>query len=245
MNDTETFSEFEFLTTPRFEASTDYQALNQQLAGESLAGFLAWSLAVFGDKVAQVTSFGPTGMVILDQLAKLSPGIRVITLDTGFLFEETYALFDQVQRRYPIRLDIRRPALTPEAQAQAHGDKLWEKAPDRCCHLRKVVPLTEVLQGLEAWITGLRQDQASTRANVPLTGWDEKYSLVKLNPLINWKRSEVWRYIVENNVPYNLLHDQGYASIGCYHCTKRTVNAADERSGRWQGQQKIECGIHI
>jgi phosphoadenosine phosphosulfate reductase len=245
MKETETSLKLKFLIALPFGSDSNYQALNGQLAGQSLTDLLRWSLDVFGDKVAQVTSFGPTGMVILDQLAKLSPGIRVITLDTGFLFEETYALWEQVQQRYPIQLDIRRPVLTPEAQAQVFADKLWEKAPDQCCRLHKVIPLSEVLHGLEAWITGLRQDQSPTRAHVPLIGWDEKHRLVKLNPMINWKRSEVWRYIVENNVPYNLLHDQGYASIGCHHCTKRTVNAADERSGRWQGQQKIECGIHI
>jgi phosphoadenosine phosphosulfate reductase len=228
-----------------FDAESDFTSINTHFADRPLDDLLQWSLSTLCDKVAQVTSFGPTGMVILDHLAKLSPGIRVITIDTNLLFEETYALIELIQQRYPIQLDVRQTSLTPAAQAEAYQPNLWQVKPDLCCHLRKVIPLREVLQGLDAWITGLRRDQSPTRANLPLMAWDAKYEVVKITPLAGWTRGQVWSYILEHNVPYNLLHDQGYASIGCTHCTRPATDLRDERSGRWQGQQKVECGIHI
>ncbi|GAB4415909.1 MAG: phosphoadenylyl-sulfate reductase [Anaerolineae bacterium] len=227
-----------------FTAETDFSEINHYFANRPLDELLSWSLATFGAKGALITSFGPTGMVILDRLAKLCPGVKVITIDTDFLFEETYALRERVQRRYPIQLEIRKSALTPAVQAQVYQPQLWQVNPDLCCHIRKVVPLTEALGGLEAWLTGLRRDQATTRTELPLVAWDDKYHLVKINPLANWTRSQVWTYLLENDVPYNHLHDMGYASIGCTHCTRPTDSSGDERAGRWQGQNKIECGMH-
>jgi phosphoadenosine phosphosulfate reductase len=233
------------LPAPPITAETNFKALNDYFAERPLDELLAWSLTTFGRYVALVTSFGPTGMVILDRLAALNPGGKVITIDTDFLFEETYRLRELVQRRYPIQLEIRKSALTPAAQAQVYQPQLWQVNPDLCCHLRKVVPLSEVLSGLAAWFTGLRRDQASSRTTIPLITWDAKYHLVKINPLANWSRSQVWSYLVENNVPYNHLHDQGYSSIGCTHCTQPASHRGDERSGRWPGSGKVECGIHF
>jgi phosphoadenosine phosphosulfate reductase len=232
------------LSASPFSAETDLSEINYYFAERPLNDLLAWSLATFGSKVALVTSFGPTGMVVLDHLAKLNPGFKVITVDTDFLFEETYALRERVQRRYPIQLEIRKSTLTPAVQAQLYQPQLWQVNPDLCCHLRKVMPLAEVLQGYEAWLTGLRRDQASTRTDLPLLTWDGKHNLVKINPLANWTRGQVWSYLLENDVPYNHLHDLGYGSIGCTHCTHPTNDPADERGGRWPGRDKIECGIH-
>lgn len=240
----ETIQVTEELKFSYFNQDTDFSSLNFEFEKHSLDELLQWSLSVYGDRLAQVTSFGPTGMVILDHLARLSPGIRIVTLDPHFLFDETYTLMEEVQRRYPITLDVRKPSISPQTQVETYGEKLWATDPDRCCYLRKVVPLQQVLQDLDAWLTGLRRDQASTRANLPLIGWDNKYDLVKINPLADWTREQVWKYIVEHKVPYNSLHDQGYASIGCVHCTHPTTQPDDERSGRWKGRQKIECGIH-
>jgi phosphoadenosine phosphosulfate reductase len=231
--------------TPPFNANSDYETINRYFEHRSLDDLLSWGLSTFGRKMALVTSFGPTGMVILDRLANLCPGVRVITIDTDFLFEETYALREQVQRRYPIQLEIRKSGLTPALQAQAYQPQLWQINPDLCCHLRKVVPLGEALAGLEAWLTGLRRDQASSRATAPLVSWDAKYNLVKLNPLANWTRGQVWSYLLENDVPYNRLHDQGYTSIGCTHCTRPVSQPGDERAGRWPGSGKTECGLHL
>ncbi|MDX1523215.1 MAG: phosphoadenylyl-sulfate reductase [Anaerolineae bacterium] len=237
--------QLELFSVAAFDATTDYESINQEFNNRSLEDLLTWSLAIFGDKLVQVTSFGPTGMVILEHLARLSPGIRIVTIDTGFLFDETYALWETVQRRYPIQLDVRRAALSPAIQARIHPSALWQVNPDLCCHIRKVEPITEVLHQAEAWLTGLRRDQSRTRAKLPLIAWDQKYGLVKLNPLAHWTRGQVWGYILEHNIPYNSLHDQGFASIGCTHCTRATTQATDERSGRWQGREKTECGLHI
>ncbi len=247
-----TSQKFEFRALPElsvgpasFSKDTDFTTLNAALVEYSLDDLLAWSLDIFGNQIALVTSFGPTGMVVLDRLAQLRPGLKVITIDTDFLFEETYALRERVQRRYPIQLEIRKSALTPAMQAQVYQPELWQINPDLCCHVRKVIPLGEALAGLSAWFTGLRRDQANSRAAIPLITWDAKYNLVKINPLANWTRSQVWAYLLENNVPYNHLHDQGYSSIGCTHCTRPAAHSGDERSGRWAGTGKVECGIHF
>jgi phosphoadenosine phosphosulfate reductase len=229
-------------TLPREGAALD--ELNQELETLSLDGFLKWSLDTFGARVAHVTSFGPSGVVILDHLMRLKPAARVITLDTDFLFEETYDLWQSIRRRYGVHIAVVKSRLTPEAQAGAYGANLWETEPDRCCDLRKVKPMAEALAGLDAWYTGIRRDQSGTRAATPLVGWDSGYGLFKLSPLANWTRQRVWNYIQDNNVPYNRLHDQGYASIGCTHCTRLPADAADERSGRWAGREKTECGLH-
>jgi phosphoadenosine phosphosulfate reductase len=184
-------------------------------------------------------------MVILDRLAQVCPGLRVITVDTDFLFAETYALMEEIERRYHIHLEVHKSPLTPNIQAQVYHPNLWEVNPDQCCHIRKVLPLAGALEGLDAWISGLRRDQSNTRADLDLVAWNPKYNLVKINPLTYWTRGQMWSYILENKVPYNPLHDQGYASIGCTHCTHPTTNLGDERSGRWRGRQKTECGIHL
>ena len=218
--------------------------LNAGLEGLSLTEFLRWSLDTFGEKIAHVTSFGPSGVVILDHVLRLKPSIRVITLDTQFLFEETYDLWQNIERRYAIGIEVVRPELSPEEQARQYGANLWELEPDTCCAVRKVQPLTRALAGLDGWYTGIRRDQAGQRAATQLVAWDVRYSLFKLSPLANWTRQQVWRYIRDNDVPYNRLHDQGYTSIGCTHCTRPPASVDDERSGRWAGKQKTECGLH-
>jgi len=218
--------------------------LNRELESLSLDAFLKWSLDTFGVRVAHVTSFGPSGVVILDHLMRLKPAARVITIDTDFLFEETYDLWQSIRRRYGIQIAVVKSKLTPEAQAGVYGANLWETEADRCCDLRKVRPMAEALAGLDAWYTGIRRDQSGTRAVTPLVGWDARYELFKLSPLANWTRQRVWSYIRDHDVPYNRLHDQGYSSVGCTHCTRLPADAADERSGRWAGQQKTECGLH-
>jgi len=233
------------MSSYRFSFESDFGDLNRHFETGSLDDLLRWSLTTFGDKMAQVTSFGPDGIVILDHLARLSPGVKVIAIDTNFLFPETYSLWEQVRQRYPIQLEVHQPSLTPKAQAQQYGPELWAVHPDQCCQLRKVTPLEGALQGLNAWITGLRRDQSPTRANLPLVSWDARYRLVKINPLAGWSRNQVWAYIWKHNLPYNALHDRGYPSIGCAPCTRPAVTPDDERSGRWSGQQKVECGIHL
>ncbi len=226
------------------KSGPDLAALNSRLEAMSLTDFLAWSLESFGAQIAHVTSFGPSGVVILDHLLRLQPAVRVITLDTQFLFAQTYALWQRIEQHYAIRIEIIRPPLTPLEQEQQYGANLWELEPDICCNVRKVQPLAAALKGLDGWYTGIRRDQGSTRVGIQLMAWDLRYQLFKLSPLASWTRQEVWQYIRDHDIPYNQLHDEGYTSIGCTHCTRPPANGDDERSGRWLGRQKTECGLH-
>jgi phosphoadenosine phosphosulfate reductase len=135
--------------------------------------------------------------------------------------------------------------ITPSEQAKRHGDALWARDPDACCAIRKVEPNERALAGKRAWISGIRRDQSKTRSDVQIVEWDERFGLVKVNPLAAWTEADVWKYILEHNVPYNELHDRNYPSIGCTHCTRAVNPGDDPRSGRWQGFDKIECGLHV
>jgi phosphoadenosine phosphosulfate reductase len=217
---------------------------NEQFRTASPQELLSRAAQRWGQHLAFTCSFGGiAGMVILDMLAQVAPQTPVLYIDTGLLFPETYALIEQVRRRYGIEARAVRPRRTVEQQARIEGPQLWERDPDRCCRLRKVEPLTYALAGFDAWISGVRRDSASTRAHAPLVEWSTKYDLVKLNPLAFWNERDVWRYIHEHNVPYNLLLDQGYRSLGCVTCTSLPLND-DPRSGRWAGLGKTECGLH-
>lgn len=198
----------------------------------------------FGEDIALACSFGAEDVVLADMAAAIRPGARLFYLDTDFLFAETYALRDRIAARYPLKLEVARAALTPAEQAARFGEALWASDPDRCCDLRKVQPLRQQLATLAAWITGIRRDQAPTRANAGLVEWDKLFNLVKLNPLAKWTWQDVWAYIRANDVPYNVLHDRNYPSIGCWPCTREVKPGEDPRAGRWANFAKKECGLH-
>jgi phosphoadenosine phosphosulfate reductase len=205
---------------------------------------LQWGLSEFGPSLALASSFGAEDVVLIDMTSRFSK-FRVFTLDTDFLFPETYALIDEIEARYGVEVERARPELTPEAQATKYGPALWTSRPDECCRVRKVEPLKQKLSGLAAWVTGVRRDQAPTRANACKLEWDAKFGLVKLNPIADWNWSQVWEYIRANNVPYNPLHDRDYPSIGCTYCTRPVKPGEDPRAGRWSGFAKTECGLHV
>lgn len=206
---------------------------------------LNWAFDTFEDKVAISTALGNGGMVMIDIASKVHRKFRVFTLDTEFLFPETYNLMDQLERRYGIAIERAYPLLSPEEQERVHGPALWQHNPDRCCDLRKVEPLRRKLGELQAWITSIRRDQTSGRASAGKIEWDENFGLVKINPIADWSSRQVWQYIREHDLPYNPLHDLGYPSIGCTHCTRAVQPGEDERAGRWPGLSKTECGLHI
>jgi phosphoadenosine phosphosulfate reductase len=182
-------------------------------------------------RLAVACSFQKEASVIIDMLARVAPDVRIFTLDTGVLFPETYETWRRIEQRYGIEVEVFRGEWV---------DGLWARDPDACCGMRKVEPLERALSGVDGWITGLRRDQSSLRSSTPKLGWDIKHKKWKAAPLADWTDKDVWRYIAEHDVPYNPLHDQGYASIGCTHCTK----AGDGRDGRWAGSDKSECGLH-
>ncbi|MCY3780711.1 MAG: phosphoadenylyl-sulfate reductase [Chloroflexi bacterium] len=206
---------------------------------------LSWASETYGDKLAIVTSFQPTGIVTLHMLQNIAPHTPVLTLDTGLLFPETQDLIDALEQRFDLDLRRIKPRQTPKQQARDYGDRLWERNPDRCCHIRKTIPLRDALVGFDAWITGLRRDQSALRSNIPVLSRDYSSGLVKIAPFANWSEAEVWGYIRNHDLPYNPLHDMGYPSIGCWTCTKAVSSADDRRSGRWANRSKTECGIHI
>jgi phosphoadenosine phosphosulfate reductase len=200
---------------------------------------LAYAVERFHPRLVVACSFQKEASVVLDLLMRIEPGVRVFTLDTHVLFPETYETWKQVEQRYGIEIEVfEGPSLG--RQAATHGDRLWERNPDACCDLRKVRPLERALAGADAWVTGVRRDQSPSRAGTRKLDWDAKHGLWKASPLADWSDADVWRYITKHDVPYNPLHDRGYASIGCTHCTK----PGEGRDGRWAGIGKSECGLH-
>jgi phosphoadenosine phosphosulfate reductase len=205
---------------------------------------LAWAFSTYGKDVALATGMGVEGMALLDIAHRINPDVKVFTGDTEFLFPETYDLIDRVEARYGIKIERLYSELAPRNQEAVYGKALWENDPDHCCNVRKVEPLRRKLATLDAWITAIRRDQTSARAAIRKIDWDPKFDLVKISPLADWTREEVWSYVLEHDVPYNPLHDRNYPSIGCTHCTRAVLPGEDQRAGRWSGSGKIECGLH-
>ena len=210
----------------QIELPTDIEALSAEET-------LAWLLERFPGKVALACSFQKEESVLLDMLFALHPRARVFAIDTHYLFPETYEYWKQVEQRYGTTIEV--------FEGPPVEDGLWETKPDLYLAIAKVEPLNRALLDLDCWITGIRRDQAPTRANAPKLGWDEQHELWKANPLADWSDEMVWEYIRAYELPYNPLHDRGYDSIGCTHCTV----AGGGRDGRWAGTDKIECGLHL
>jgi phosphoadenosine phosphosulfate reductase len=213
-----------------------------ELDYESLGAeeILRTMLEAFPGRVSLACSFQKEESVLLDMLFAIDPQARVFALDTHVLFPETYAVWREVERRYGTTVEIfEGPTLA--RQAEIHGEALWERKPDLCCAIRKIEPLARALGELDGWITGLRRDQSPTRADAPKVGWDEQHELWKANPLADWDDARCFEYLRERDLPYNALHDRGYSSIGCTHCTRPGAG----REGRWTGLDKTECGLHV
>jgi phosphoadenosine phosphosulfate reductase len=204
---------------------SDVEALSAQ-------EIVAWMLEQFPGKVALACSFQKEETVLLDLLFELEPNARVFAIDTHHLFPETYAYWRQVEQRYGTTVE--------KFEGPPVEDGLWEAKPDLYLSIAKVAPLVRALGELDGWISGIRRDQAPTRADAPKLGWDEQHELVKANPLADWSDDDCWRYIHERELPYNALHDRGYDSIGDVHSTL----PGKGREGRWAGTEKTECGIH-
>ncbi len=220
------------------------QAVQGFVESWSAEEILDWALHRFERRIAVASAFGPEGMVLIDIATRLRPDVRVFTLDTGLFFPETYDLISEIKQRYGIEIERVKPALTVEEQGLKHGSSLWLQSPDQCCQMRKIEPLRRKLATLDAWVAAIRRDQTRDRAHAQKVEWDAKFGLVKINPLCDWTSERVWDYIRSNDLPYNVLHDRGYPSIGCEPCTKPVRQGDDPRSGRWAGFAKTECGLH-
>ncbi len=215
-------------------------------AGEDVASqaraALAWAHDTFGDRLAVASSMGDEVLVHL--AAAAAPGVDVLFIDTGYHFPETIGTRDAVATTLDVTVRTVLPRQTVAEQAGAHGPDLFARDPDRCCALRKVEPLERGLAGYDAWVTGMRREDAPTRRDIEVVGWDAKRAMVKLNPLAAWTSEDVERYAAEHDVLLNPLRQLGYASIGCAPCTRPVAAGEDPRAGRWSGRAKTECGLH-
>jgi phosphoadenosine phosphosulfate reductase len=216
-----------------------------ELEGQSPQNILRWAVRKFFPRLTMATAFGPEGNCIIHMLAEIEPRVRIFNLDTGYQFPETLELRERIKEKYGIEVELIRPETTVEEYEAEHGGPLYLEQPDQCCHDRKLVPLIRAVEGYVAWISAIRKNQTADRARASLVQWDSKFSLVKINPLLHWSKKDVWDFIINNDVPYNPLHDQNYPSIGCWPCTKAVCEGQDERAGRWAGSAKKECGLHV
>jgi len=233
------------LSSPALRYQPEIDGLSRSLEFRSAQDVLVWAVSAFPESVILACSFGPEDLVLIDLLTQIQPHPHAFFLDTDFHFAETLELKAKVEQRYPnLRLHSMKPLLTPVDQEAKYGPELYRSNPDQCCTIRKVEPMNRALQPYQAWITGMRRQQAPTRSTIGKIQWDGKRDKVKLNPLADWSEEQVWAYIHEHGVPYNPLHDQNFPSIGCFHCTAQVQPGQDPRSGRWQGKQKTECGLH-
>jgi phosphoadenosine phosphosulfate reductase len=224
--------------------------LNKEFTGKSPDELLHYFLHRYGKRIALASSLGLEDQVLTDMILKIDPAARVFTIDTGRLFPETYSLIDRTNKKYNINMEV----LFPENEGVEHYVRLnginafYTHVDQRkaCCRVRKIQPLLRALSTLDAWVCGLRQEQSVTRTGVRMIEWDEAHQLIKINPLIHWSEQDVWNYIKANQVPYNILHDKKYPSIGCQPCTRAVNEGEDIRSGRWWWENPAhkECGLH-
>jgi phosphoadenosine phosphosulfate reductase len=220
------------------------EALSHLLDQAAPEETLLWAFEQFEERVTVATGFGAEGVALIDMAVKINPSVDVFFLDTGFLFPETYELRRRLEDRYQIEIRAFETDLTPEQQELRFGARLWSTDPDLCCRLRKLEPLKDALRGKDAWITAIRRDQTLERSTAAVVEWDYQWQLTKINPIVRWTKQQVWEYISRNDVPYNPLHDRGYPSLGCTHCTQPVLPGEPERAGRWAGHGKRECGLH-
>lgn len=219
--------------------------VNNRFDGQSPQEVLAWGFETFDTDAVMGTGFGYSGVALMHLVSVVRPGATVFYLDTDLLFPETYELRDQLAQQLDVNIERVHSGVSLEQQEKEEGEELWEHNPDRCCFIRKVQPLQNYLTDKKAWITAIRRDQSRTRANTKFVEWNETNQVFKINPIASWSSEEVWSYIQMHDLPYNELHDQGYPSIGCLPCTDPVTDKDDERSGRWVGRSKTECGLHL
>jgi phosphoadenylyl-sulfate reductase (thioredoxin) len=226
-------------------SETDLDAAARDLDAAPALDILRWAADRFAPRFGFGTGFGAEGCVLIDLIGRHQLPVDIFTLDTGLFFEETYELWRRLEQRYGITIRAVRPELDVDQQAARHGDELWRRDPDACCRMRKVEPLAREARRFDAWTTAIRRDQTAERQNARVLERDARFGLVKVNPLVSWNSAQIWRYLLDHDVPYNPLHDQGYPSIGCAPCTSPVDTGEDPRAGRWRGTAKTECGLHL
>ena len=223
---------------------------NSRLNGSSPQEIIRFFAEEFPGRIAFATSLGAEDQVIAEMIAGIEPDMKILTLDTGRLFQETYDLLDITRKKYGLNIEVCFPdAMDVEEMVNSRGINLfYDNVENRklCCFIRKTEPLTRALQGMDSWICGLRRDQSVTRQEIKAVEWDNIQKKIKVNPLVNWNLEQVWDYIHAQKIPYNTLHDKGYPSIGCLPCTRAVLPGEDIRAGRWwwESPENRECGLH-
>jgi phosphoadenosine phosphosulfate reductase len=230
---------------PTPELLDELRSASQRLESATPEEIITWGVERYAPYLTMATAFGPEGCVILAMLAKIAPETFVFNLETGYQFQQTLDLRDLIAEKYGIEVALLEPELTVPEYEALHGGPLYRTNPNQCCFDRKIKTLQRAAGVMHAWMSGIRRDQSADRAQASIVGWDKKFGLVKISPLANWTKKDVWKRIVDEGIPYNPLHDQGYPSIGCWPCTRAVgVEETDERAGRWSGMAKTECGLH-
>ena len=234
------------ITYESFDGDPFIDSISTDDATKGAYEILKWAYTTYGEDIVYSCSFGAESMVLIHLIYQIKPNAQIVFLDTDLHFQETYDLIDRVKERFPkLRIEMKKPELTLEEQAEKYNPALWKNNPNQCCYIRKIKPLEEVLGGAIAWISGLRRDQSPTRAKTNFINKDERFKSIKVCPLIYWTEDDVWDYIKQHDLPYNELHDQHYPSIGCIPCTAPVFNSDDSRAGRWSSFEKTECGLHV
>lgn len=229
---------------PALEFLEKLRVESERLESASPLEIIQWAAETYYPKLTMATAFGPEGCVILWMLSQVNRNVHVFNLDTGYQFQETLDLRNEIALRYGIEVELTQPETTVAQYEAANGGPLYKTNPDQCCFDRKVSVLKRKSLGWNAWMSGIRRDQSPDRARAAIVGWDKKFGLVKISPLANTTKKDIWKLITDHNIPYNKLHDQGYSSIGCFPCTRAVLAGEDERAGRWAGFAKKECGLH-
>jgi len=217
--------------------------LSEEFEHQKPQDILKWTFKTFGDATGVSSSFGPASGALLHMVSKIKPGAKIIFIDTFYHFPETLAYKETLEKLLKLNIVTFRSRMPRPEFAAKYGQKLYETNPDKCCHIHKVEPMKEALEGLKAWVTGLRKTQAETRVK---TNALEKYKegIVKVNPIVNWTSKMVYDYIKEHKIPLHPLFEKGYTSVGCWPCTRPIFGDEDERAGRWANKEKVECGLH-
>jgi phosphoadenosine phosphosulfate reductase len=230
---------------PTPELLDQLRAASQRLESATPEEIIAWGVENYAPYFTMATAFGPEGCVILAMLSQIAPQTYTFNLETGYQFRETLELRDRIAEKYGIEVDLLEPELNVAEYELLHDGPLYQTNPDRCCFDRKIRTLERAAQVMHAWMSGIRRDQSPDRARAAIVGWDKKFGLVKISPLANWTKKDVWKRITDEGIPYNPLHDHGFPSIGCWPCTRAVADGeTDDRAGRWSGIQKTECGLH-
>ena len=221
-----------------------FARLSRRFESAPAEDILTWAITDFGTGLSIGTSFGASGMVLMDLALRIDPDVDIFYVDTGYFFPETHDLIQRTQERYGRALRRVTPEQTIPRHEATYGPTLYAQDPDLCCQIRKIQPMEAALRDSTAWVSALRRDQSSTRTQTPILRWNGRHGVAKIAPLARWNEEDVWNYVHSHNLPYNELHDRNYPSIGCWPCTRPVKAGDDLRAGRWSGMTKTECGLH-